>query len=369
MKMKSVVMLAVAMGCGLVAMLGVRKVLEGNQANAKDTVKVLVAVTELVPGEPLVEAKNVTFKEWPKDLTPPGAITKPEQFKDRAMKVQVSPGEALLLSKLGDPGVYSASSEIPDGMRVATVKVDPTMTHSGLMMPGDYVDVLVTYAMTNPKTRKPVKKIKTVLELVKVFANDNQRASAATSNAQAQSETTAKYVSLLVTPKQDIRLKLAKEFGDLHLTLRPKGDNTLTISDDLDEFMFDEEESIAGSDGNESSNTEGKAESSEGNQDSKQSQQITEFLEENEQEKPVEETAAPVVPEKQQWKIVIFKGEEKVEEFVDLPEEKTEVLVAPPETTTPVDSASTKNSWWSSAFQMMKQSRTTTEPELQAQQD
>ncbi|MFN0198971.1 MAG: Flp pilus assembly protein CpaB [Planctomycetaceae bacterium] len=364
MKMKSVVMLVVAMGCGLVAMLGVRKVLEGNQANAKDTVKVLVAITELVPGEPLVEAKNVTFKEWPKDLTPPGAITKPEQIKDRAMKVQASPGEALLLSKLGDPGIYSASSEIPDGMRVATVKVDPTMTHSGLMMPGDYVDVLVTYSMTNPKTRKPVKKIKTVLELIKVFANDNQRASAATSNAQGQSETAAKHVSLLVTPKQDIRLKLAQEKGELHLTLRPKGDTTLTMSEDLDEFMFDEEEDLAGDVPHETSN-------SEGGEGKDKSQQITEFLDENEKDKTTtaDESATPVVPAKPQWKIVIFKGEEKVEEFVDLPEEEIEVLNAPPESDTPVDSASTKNSWWSAAFQKMKSPKTTTEPKLQAQQD
>src|ERR1700733_1505866 len=44
MKMKSLVLLAMAIGCGLVAMLGVRQVLSGDKGPAVDTVKVLLAV-------------------------------------------------------------------------------------------------------------------------------------------------------------------------------------------------------------------------------------------------------------------------------------------------------------------------------------
>ncbi|MEX1233235.1 MAG: Flp pilus assembly protein CpaB [Planctomycetaceae bacterium] len=360
MKMKSMVMLMVAMGCGLVAMMGVRKVLEGNQANAQETVKVLVAVTPLQPGEPLDEKKNVAFKEWPKDLVPPGAVTLLEQIKDRAMKMPVEPGEVCLLSKLGEPGVYSASSEIPDGMRIQTVKVDPTMTHSGLMMPGDYVDVLVTYSMINPKTRKPVGKTKTVLELIKVFATDNIRASAAVSNNQGQSDTAAKYVSLLVTPEQAKWLTLAQKKGELHLTLRPKGDMTLTKSDKIDEFMFDEEETLAGDGQEQLADDDGAEPSSD----------VTKFLEETETEEPVVAEVKPeeVVPEKPQWKIVIFKGEERVEEFVDLPEEDIELLEAPVETqgadSAAVDSPSQEKTWWSAAFSAFGQAKTTPKPEL-----
>lgn len=363
MKMKSLMMLMVAMGCGLVAMLGVKKVLEGNQAQAQDTVKVLVAVTPLMPGEPLDISKNVTFKEWPKDLVPPGGVTQLEQIKNRAMKVQVEPGEVCLLSKLGEPGVYSASSEIPEGMRIQTVKVDPTMTHSGLMMPGDHVDVLVTYSMLNPKTRKPVNKTKLVLELIKVFATDNIRASAAVSNNQGQADTTAKHVSLLVTPEQAKYLTLAQKKGDLHLTLRPKGDMSLTNSDKLDEFMFDEDMGLSG-DGEETR----LADTGGGD--------VSSFLEEVEEEPTVverkEETPEEVVPEKPQWKITIFKGEEKVEEFVELPEEEVELLETSA-ANAPVDSAAaapeSKPSWWSAAFSAFDRPATDSKTQLQVQQN
>ena len=357
MKMKSVVMLMVAVGCGLVAMLGVRKVLEGNQANAQESVKVLVAVTPLQPGEPLDEKKNVAFKQWPKDLVPPGAVTQLEQIKDRAMKMPVEPGEVCLLSKLGEPGVYSASSEIPDGMRIQTVKVDPTMTHSGLMMPGDYVDVLVTYSMINAKTRKPVNKTKTVLELIKVFATDNIRASAAVSNNQGQSDTAAKYVSLLVTPKQANLLTLAQKKGELHLTLRPKGDTTLTNTENIDEFMFDEEETLSG-DGEESTLTDNGEEAS---------SDVTKFLEETEEVEPDVAEVKPeeVVPEKPQWKIVIFKGEDRVEQFVDLPEEDIELLDTPATSETTSVNSSSRGTWWSAAFDAFGQDKTTQQkPEL-----
>ncbi|MDA1214529.1 MAG: Flp pilus assembly protein CpaB [Planctomycetota bacterium] len=338
---------------------------EGNQTKTQDSVSVLVAVTPLQPGEPLDENKNVTFKPWPKELVPPGAVTKLDQIKNRAMKMPVEPGEVCLLSKLGEPGVYSASSEIPEGMRLASVKVDPTMTHSGLMMPGDFVDVLVTYSMINPKTRKPVNKTKTVLELIKVFATDNIRASAAVSNNQGQSDTAAKYVSLLVTPEQAKWLTLAQKKGELQLMLRPKGDMTLTRSDKIDEFMFDEEETLAG---------EGDESLADNDDHSNRANDVASFLEAAEKpeahvevEKPVE-----VIPEKPQWKIVIFKGEEKVEEFVDLPEEKIELLEAPTETPS-VDSAavnapsfetsSVQDSWWSAAFSALGKAKSTQKTE------
>ena len=63
MKLKSVLLLAVAMSCGLVAMLGVQQVLSGDkQVNQDDNVtKVLVATAEIVPGHRLDES-NVVFK-------------------------------------------------------------------------------------------------------------------------------------------------------------------------------------------------------------------------------------------------------------------------------------------------------------------
>ena len=133
MKMKSLVLLAMAIGCGLVAMLGVRQVLSGDKGAATETEKVLVAVTNIMPGQPLDDT-NVAFKEWPKDRLPQGAVTSQEQYIERSLRVAVVPNEVIMVAKLNEKGVFGGSSEIPAGLRVATVPVTATKTHSGLIL-------------------------------------------------------------------------------------------------------------------------------------------------------------------------------------------------------------------------------------------
>jgi pilus assembly protein CpaB len=130
MKFKSVVLLAVAIGCGLVAMLGVQQVMSGDKSAETKMIKALVAIEEIAPGLPLDET-NVAFKELPEDLVPSGAVTKKEQFEERALKRGAFPGDVITKAKLDENLI--ASYEIPEGMRVVTVSVNLTKTHSGLM--------------------------------------------------------------------------------------------------------------------------------------------------------------------------------------------------------------------------------------------
>ncbi len=75
MKMKSMVLFAVAICLGLVAMLGVRQVMSQNRGSDPEYTQVLVAVTDIAAGVPLDET-NVTFRKWPIDAVPEGAVTK-----------------------------------------------------------------------------------------------------------------------------------------------------------------------------------------------------------------------------------------------------------------------------------------------------
>ena len=70
MKTKSMVLLAMALGCGLVAMLGVQQILSGEQ-KVKDTVPVLVAKQEIGAGMKL-EPSQVAFEDWPRENVPAG---------------------------------------------------------------------------------------------------------------------------------------------------------------------------------------------------------------------------------------------------------------------------------------------------------
>ena len=186
MKMKSLVLLAMAIGCGLVAMLGVRQVLSGDRGPAVETAKVLVAVTNIMPGQPLDDT-NVTFKDWPKDKIPQGAVTSHEQYMERSLRVSAVPNEVIMAARLNEKGVFGGSSEIPAGMRVATVPVTATQTHSGLILPGDRVDVVVTYTMHKMTGGQmntqlgEIRKARTILQYIEVFATDNIRISSGSS--------------------------------------------------------------------------------------------------------------------------------------------------------------------------------------------
>lgn len=226
MKFKTVILLAVAVGCGLVAMLGVQQVLSGDRPDTapKDVARVLVATADIAPGVRLTE-ENCALRDWPRDAVPPGAVTTPEEYERRALLVRAVPGEIIMLAKLGEENAFGAASAIPPGMRVVTVPVDMSQNISGLLLPGDRVDILATYRTKRAGDGGYTTSTKTVLENVQVFATDNRRDVAA--SGSEPSEISAKNVSFLVSPDEANQLKLAESMGKLHMALRPKGDDSV----------------------------------------------------------------------------------------------------------------------------------------------
>jgi pilus assembly protein CpaB len=307
MKMKSLILLAMAVGCGLVAMLGVQQVLSGDKAPVAETDKVLVAVTNILPGQPLDDT-NVIFKEWPKNQIPPGAVTTKEQFVERSLRVSAVPNEVIMKAKLNEKGIFGGSSEIPEGMRVATVPVNVTKTHSGLILPGDRVDVVVTYVLNTPgKTN--VKRAKTILQYIEVFSTDNIRQSAVP-NGQDK-EISAKNISLLVTPDQYNILMLAESKGQLSLALRHRGDDSQVHPVDVDDTSFDELRITRGLDRKQ----DGSAEKSVQEEDSPEG--VAAAL-----DKELPKTAeAPKEKVKPTWTLKVYEGDKVREEKVELAEE------------------------------------------------
>jgi pilus assembly protein CpaB len=303
MKMKSVILFAVAIGAGLVAMLGVQKSLARDKgAKKEDTVKILVAIAEVEPGVAL-DTTNVAFKSWPKSTAPEGAVTKMEDIDNKSLRARAYAGDVIVEAKLKE----GFGVDIPAGYRVATIPVDATKTHAGLMLAGNRVDVIVTYKSMKPNSRQQVQKTKTVLENIKVFATDNRRES---SKGEA-GENAAKTVSLLVLPEQANLLMLAESKGKLHLALRGDSDKTESTTDNaVTEDIF--EDSVVSS--------------GDPNGENPDDHDVRAFLEKAQEPTPA--PAAPVAPvevEKPKWKMSIHVGSDVKVEEVDLPEEPAPV--------------------------------------------
>ncbi len=233
MKSKSLVLLAVAAGCGLVAMLGVQQMLSGGKQPVQAKVRILVAKADIDPGAAL-DKTNVGFKEWPKDALPEGAITKEEEYAERSLKHRVGPGQPILTTELGNKGDFGLEVQIPEGMTVVTYPTTSTMTHSGLLKPGMFVDVYAAIEYPQKGGGKRTE-VKPVLQSIQVIAVGNQVAGTeASTDVNAKD---AKNVSFLVYPLQGQLLQLAykKSNGAIQLAVRGRTDKTLANTRDLSE--------------------------------------------------------------------------------------------------------------------------------------
>jgi pilus assembly protein CpaB len=319
MKFKTVVLLAVAVGCGLVAMLGVQQ-LTKKGGSEEEYAQILFAATEITSGTMLDES-NVTFKRWPKDQVPEGAVITPEQYEQRSIRGNVVPGEMILLAKLSEKGVWGASADIPEGMRVVTVPVDLTKSHSGLIQAGDRVDVMVTYKSRNEGGMGT--RTRTFLEAIKVFATDSRRASEVTKEGE---EVKAKNISLLVTPEQANLVMLATNKGQIHLALRHKGDTTVANTASIGDYIFEDGDALAnvgdmhddlsGADSLESTGADSEPEPVDAVRSALQME-----LNRQIEQQPTAATAttAEAAPEKKTWKIQIYAGNTLRVEEIELP--------------------------------------------------
>lgn len=318
MKFKSVLLLAVAIGCGLIAMLGVQQVLSGPKPEKQDEIQVLVATEDISPYTRLNET-NTAFQTMSKEAIPEGAepVTTPEEYLERVLRMGAVKGDLILKSKLTEKGALP-SMEIPEGMRVVTVKVNQTQTHSGLIMPGDFVDVVLTYK-TQEQGRGLVQNARTILQNVKIFAADNIRRG--TVKSGDATEINAKNISFVVTPDEANLLMLAESRGQLTMALRHHGDATVVETKQFDDRVFDRGRILAGGVPSETEPVAAPADGPNG-------KDFKKFLEGR--------SATPAGTDNPKWKLTIFEGNQPREIEIELPKEPTEPTVP----TEKLDSAS-----------------------------
>lgn len=228
MRAKNMMLFVIAVGCGLVASIGVSQYMEhasGAAKNSVETAKIFVAVTDINIGEKL-DAQNVKLEEWPKDRVPEGAIFSLEKLAEQYPRTRLYAGEPIMAAKLMDSNVRGSESiTIPKGYRVVSVPVTVDTAVSGLLQPGDRVDLLVFFRKNQ---EIPETGTRTLLRDVNVFGVDGTTDRSIDADGQARNLRT---VSLLVTPKQAETVMLGKELGTLFLSLRRPDDATEHISD------------------------------------------------------------------------------------------------------------------------------------------
>lgn len=230
MNPKTLMSLAIAGGCGVLAMFAFKQASDGG-GSAEPEIKVLVAINDIPVGVPLDDTM-VTWRPLPKSAVPEGVIVTAEQYADRALRIPAVAGETIMRAKLGKPGETGIGMTIPDGFRVVYLEADGSNSFSNLLKPGERVDVGVVFEVeiAVPGQTRPRKEFrsKTLLEYIEVFSvNDQTYGTTVAKNEEADKEAAefeVEQIGLLMNPEQANYFKLAEQKAEINLTWRSKSD-------------------------------------------------------------------------------------------------------------------------------------------------
>jgi pilus assembly protein CpaB len=216
MSARTVIVIVLAIVCGLSAAIGIQLVMRKPSAPIK-TEPVLYAAADIQRGE-TIDEKMIEIRKVPVGQIPPGALSKLEDVIGRAAHYPMLKGDALADAKLTAKGAGGGmASLIRPGMRAFTIQT-PTLSASlaGFLLPGNKVDVLLTTS-SNSNDGTASASTTTLLQNVEILAVHTNVDSPA-ENKIDPSE--ARSVTLLVTPDDASLLDLGQNKGTLHLTLR-----------------------------------------------------------------------------------------------------------------------------------------------------
>jgi pilus assembly protein CpaB len=225
MRGKSILLLMVALGCGMIAAVAVSKTMmdRDSQPQTEATIEILVATREVKTANQIT-ADSVRLEKWPRSKVPEGAITDLAMVEGKFARQGIFPGEPILIPKLADSN-SSLSTQIPAGHTLFNIVFD-----NNYIKPGDIVDISGIFKCNKTKRTE----VKTVLREVQVFAingiSDREHDHKGGRNTVFQ---------LLIKQNQSQALMLANNMGKLELNLRPlssKG-QLKDLSDDGQEFL------------------------------------------------------------------------------------------------------------------------------------
>lgn len=181
--------------------------------------QIAVTAVDLPSGEKLYP-RQIQFVRWPKASVPVGAFQSLDEiFKGsepqgyRVVLVSLVRGEPVLRTKVSGMGSRPIfSSMVRSGMRAISIKIDDVSGVSGFILPGDYVDIMLTRRVGQGYPSDYVTDL--LLQGVKVLGIDQLAGEGHDKPVVGHTATVE------VTPEQAGKLALAQQAGTLSLALR-----------------------------------------------------------------------------------------------------------------------------------------------------
>ena len=223
-----IVLLVAVVVAGATAMYA-RSWIEGQQSNiavvaapaAEEVYEVLVADANL-PAGTFVKPQHLRWQRWPTDDVPDTYVLKGTRDKDAIVGAVVRRGIAEgfpitdgSVVKPGDRGFLAAV--LAPGMRAVSLPINAISSNSGLIVPGDRVDLILTQTLSAADGETTRRVSETVLRDIRIIAMGSEISDAPGENQNYEKARTATFE---VEPRVAEKVALLGELGTLSLSLR-----------------------------------------------------------------------------------------------------------------------------------------------------
>ena len=239
MKSKSLILLVLSIGFGIVAAIGISQVMNSKVDGATTATPmgaVLVATGPLDLKAVLTE-ENVKIESWPTSIIPPDAVSNIEEITDMVTMTRMSQGMPIVRGAIQHRNTLIKPT-IPPNMKVFAIRVAADDTFGNLLEPGNKVDVIGIFKRRDRKNNQTTTTSRTFLKALQVYSIGNKTTIDTSEKSANQSRTSI--VGLIVTEKQSEALVFVQDTGSIKLVLR--GDD---VENNGEVEQFEEIKSVA----------------------------------------------------------------------------------------------------------------------------
>lgn|GEM_PF-1398216 len=200
------------------------------EAAARQPMQAVVVAAVDLPAGTLLDVHRVAVRDMPREWLPADALL-PEDFdgaQGALLGRAVRRGDPILAGFLERQAVHQPfSSQLAAGRRAVTIPVDEISSLSGMLEPGDLIDLYVSFLHEQRRVTAPL------LQGVRVLATGHQRSEHDAAEGYGRGYAT---VTLDASPEDAVRLVAARQQGSISAMLRHAGDAlnaTVQASGDL----------------------------------------------------------------------------------------------------------------------------------------
>jgi pilus assembly protein CpaB len=236
MKPKTIILMVVAVACGLVASYMTSRLLADRAAAPAENQVTVVIAKKKVPAFTTIKNPEEFFEVQQVTDGPDRAkaIRTLDDLRGKRLKRLISDGAMVRTDDLASK--EDQIIEIPKGQRAIAIKVNPECLAGGFILPGMRVDIICTIRRGDDPTSLILLQNMLVMAIDTTFQRQENTATAL-----------GQTCTLAATPEECERLSLAAQLGELRLTLRSPEDTKLvnhgpTKPDDLRRQVRDRNE-------------------------------------------------------------------------------------------------------------------------------